>query len=426
MPYAVSATASPASASVQLVASGDGVPGATLYLFRRDSDGVTVVRDTSEGTVTWPTNLATVQIDPTSTAAPWYFQVGTSEVVTRAVVTNGVGPRDRAVPFQRATVTTARTAGTSGHYYRSDVGAGPAGVAGDVRTMSMWVRLSHARSLQLQGSFRAGATTAGTTTGALVAVPANVWTKLSVTVTATGAYDNVQLFATLPSGQTAIPVGGTYDATEPAVQTSGSVTVTDHEARQGEGTDYLLADGDGVQLASVRIDLPKWGTWVKSPGRPFLNTRVHFERELPVQRGARREVVQVEGSRQAVVLSQPRATETGDLQLVTLTAAQDAAITRLLEDGGTVMLDSDPLWRVPYRYMNVGDVTTGRAYFDSLGLALDARTHQLAGIVSVEAPIGVTALDPGRTYDVLPTLFGSYAAMAATVPTYEALATGAY
>lgn len=205
---------------------------------------------------------------------------------------------------------------------------------------------------------------------------------------------------------------------------SGSLTVYDNEARQGEGTDYLLADPDGVQLASVHVTLPLWGTWLKSPGRPYLNTKCRYGTEAPINRAARRAVVDIEGVDEPVVLSEARAGKRGDISLLTLDAETAAKVDRLLDAGDTLMLDTDPTWAVPYRYISVGNATISRAYFPDMGLTLEPRIFAFTDVVAVAMPIGVTAVETGRTYDLLPTLYGSYAALAATVPTYEALAVG--
>lgn len=53
MTVTVTATAEPTTGRVRIVASG-GAIRTPLYVFRRDSAGVGVVRDTSAGTVLWP------------------------------------------------------------------------------------------------------------------------------------------------------------------------------------------------------------------------------------------------------------------------------------------------------------------------------------------------------------------------------------
>lgn len=203
---------------------------------------------------------------------------------------------------------------------------------------------------------------------------------------------------------------------------SSVLEVYDYEPRQGDLTDYLLTDADGTVGATAAITIPAWGTWLKSPGRPFLNVRCYLEQELPITRPARRTVVAVEGSQTVVVLSEQRAGMQGGLRLTALTADTVTAMGVLLDSGLTLMLDTDPTWRSPWRYISVGDVTIERAYGDGvLSLQTAARVFNLADVLAVEAPIGVTAVASGRTYDTLPTLWGSYAALAATVEHYDDL-----
>lgn len=53
MAVTITATPEPTTARVRIEAVG-GAAGDPLYVFRRDSAGTGVVRDTSAGTVTWP------------------------------------------------------------------------------------------------------------------------------------------------------------------------------------------------------------------------------------------------------------------------------------------------------------------------------------------------------------------------------------
>lgn len=445
----------------------------------------------------------------------WGLQAGTGEVAPASwVSTPGDGPEGRT-GFVRRTVTTARTGGNSGVYYRSASPEIAGGAAGDVRTLSIWVRFRQAASVSLSGQLRLGAASVSTAGGPAVAVPADTWTRLSVTITATAAYDGFQAWAVVASGTT-IPVGGVYeaadalpdlsptlrsyfDATLPATTewsyswegtpyasaslatevpaltiaavaqpTSASVAITvrggapgtplyvlrrdtsgtgivretsegtvvwpalgdtltliDYEARQGESTQYLLTDADGTPVATVRVELPQWGTWLKSPGRPYRNARVYYSSDSAATFSARRLVVDIEDAAQRVVFARKRSTPSGGLVLHTLTTDQARALELLLSDGLPLMLDTPSSWGVPYRYISVGDVSRSRAYdFEGLGLTEEARTWSLADVVNTAAPQGVPMVDPGRTYADLPTLFATYVAIPATTDTYEQLATG--
>lgn len=201
----------------------------------------------------------------------------------------------------------------------------------------------------------------------------------------------------------------------------------DYEARQGESTDYLLADEDGNLLAAVTLTIPLWGTWLKSPGRPSRNVRCFFGSEEEVRRRARREAYDVEGSSQVVITAGVRARPEGQLTLVTREAETARAMNLLLDDGATLMLDTPPAWGVSFRYLSVGDVSIVRpltAADGFQGLTGEARLFQLADVVAEAVPSGVTAQDPGRTYATVASLFATYAAIAATVATYDDLATG--
>lgn len=203
------------------------------------------------------------------------------------------------------------------------------------------------------------------------------------------------------------------------------LVLTDYEATQGVNTMYILTDGDGSPVASTSVPVPLWGTWLKSPGRPFRNTRVRYQTDTAVKLAARRLVIDVEGSPQRVVFAQNRSNPTGTVTLVTLTRAEANALRLLVSDGMTLLLDTPPSWDVPFRYMSVGDVAPERAFdFDGLGLTSEARAWVLADVVEVEMPQGVPVLDPGRTYADLPVLFSTYVAIPATTDTYEKLGTG--
>lgn len=203
------------------------------------------------------------------------------------------------------------------------------------------------------------------------------------------------------------------------------LTLRDYEARQGESAMYIVTDRNGTAVASVTVQLPQWGTWLKSPGRPFRNLRVYYGSDSGIKRTATRLVVPIEGAGQRVVFGQARANAEGTITLITRTAAQADKLHVLVGDGMTLMLDTPASWGVPFRYVSVGDIGIDRGYeFDGLGLTLEARAWVLSDLIEVEPPMGLPVGDPGRTYDTLPTLFSSYVAITATTDTYEKLATG--
>jgi hypothetical protein len=156
----------------------------------------------------------------TSSLTGWSHQAGTGEVTTASwVSTPGDGPEGRT-GYLRRTVTTAKTAGTSGSFYRSAVGE-VVGSAGDVRTLSIWVRFRQALTAQVSGQLRTGASASTTGVGALISVPANTWTRLSVKLTASAGYDGVQVWAVVSGGT--IPVAGVYESGDVLAELSAEV-----------------------------------------------------------------------------------------------------------------------------------------------------------------------------------------------------------
>ena len=177
------------------------------------------------GTVTTVrTNLAT-RPRPSESATGWGFQNGTGETTTGSPQTTpGAGPEGRT-GFLRRVVTALKTAGLSGHYYRE---SGLSGVAGDVRSFGAWVRFSHDVSAAISIQFRTGSTTTGGSfAGTSTTVPANVWTYLTFSATATGSYDTVQVWPQV-SVSTPVPIGGYYDVTDVLIET-GSVPGAYHD-----------------------------------------------------------------------------------------------------------------------------------------------------------------------------------------------------
>lgn len=217
------------------------------------------------------------------------------------------------------------------------------------------------------------------------------------------------------------------DAAEGLVAGSGgTVSAVDYEARQGENTDYLLTDGDGSLLEFTSVAVPAWGTWLKAPALPALNVRVWLTRVSDVSRPAAREVVRIEGSDLDVVLSQPRGSRRGSLIVSTLDEDAASAVRAILAGGQTVMVDTAAAHGVSWRYVSVGDLTETRpmAVDGELGLQFAHRSWVLSDLIEVGPPIGPTMIQPGWTYETIPTLFGAYAALPAEFADYTALAVG--
>ena len=208
-----------------------------------------------------------------SSLTGWGFQGGAGEVAGASwVSTPGDGPEGRT-GFVRRTVTTARTGGTSGPYYRSASPEIVGGVQGDVRTLSMWVRFRQATSVSLSGHLRLGTVAVTPGVGSLVAVPANVWTRISVTITATGAYDGAQVWAVVASGTT-IPVGGVYDAGDAMAELSATLGPYFDGSSPATSTEMFSWDGTPTASSSTSTGIASQTYTATATSRRYTRTCV--------------------------------------------------------------------------------------------------------------------------------------------------------
>lgn len=420
-----------------------------------------------------PRGVGTVVGDHVPTFAMYVAGVG--ETGTTSIVTASDGPLlpdgTRPASYVRRTIATPKTSGSTGFLTSSGASyRSPAtGVAGDTASTALYVRFSAAtdpgavhRTVRLRTQQFAGGVTGALADSATVALPMNGWVRVDSTLTAAAAFDALGwwLYSTsgsnLPAGSTLDivcvdietgPVAPYFDGDTPpsgalrasswegAANASSSVwgsyavaPIYDYEATQGTVVEYLLTDPDGNVQATVNVTLPLWGTWLKSPGRPYRNVRCYFGSMPRVDAPLPREVYDVDGAGQVVVYSSLRSADRApSLRLVTQTLEQLEGMRLLLSDGATLMLDTPPSWNIGMRYLSAGDVGRERPLATSEGfgnLEATARMWELADVVTVESPQGVTTTDPGRTYASLPVLFATYTAIPATTATYEELATG--
>jgi hypothetical protein len=185
------------------------------------------------------TNLLANPRAGVASASPgnWLRANGTGGASTFARVTGAVdGPLPGISTYYRATITTVKTGGSSGNYARNGTTTPMlvSGVAGDQVTVSLYVRPSVTGDIYANATLRlAGATVVGQN-GTATSCPANVWTRLSATVTATGAYDDVQVYA-IEATTNLLPVGATVDGT--AYMAEVSSTLGDYF--DGDTTDLL-------------------------------------------------------------------------------------------------------------------------------------------------------------------------------------------
>lgn len=259
-------------------------------------------------------------------------------------------------------------------------------------------------------------------------------TSGGVTITVTSENDSARMAITLTGGTAGSPVyvlrrdrNGTVLVRETSAGTvlwvAGTPTtvptVYDYEARQELETDYIVTDLDGNPLVSVRVTIPAWLTWLKSPGKPHLNLQCEWYADSQYEREIDRTLLYPRGAKYPIALSQRRVAPAGRVQLVTLTDEASRSFTSLINDGQVLMVDVPESFGVPVRYVSVGKVVGEREVPD---VPHGSRLWTL-DVVEVAAPLGLPA-GQSFTYDGLAAIADSYIALVATFDSYDSLAVG--
>lgn len=261
--------------------------------------------------------------------------------------------------------------------------------------------------------------------GDLMTASANIeYGRVEIILTEEGIAGNV-VYIFRRDDNAVVTVRETADGTIQWPSPSTIQTVYDYEAPQGTLVDYIASDIDGNVVATVSLAVPKWGTWLKSPGIPQRNLRCFYLDEDSFSVPARREVYDIEGSSVPIVHSEPRSAGRTGVRLVVMTKEDKEAAKQLLKDGLPILIDTDPDFDCPFRYVSVGDYTIIRAFEpDKFSLKRPERILSLLDVVEVPAPEGGLAQIANWTYDSIPETFSSYNAIPAVVLTYEDLAIG--
>lgn len=141
------------------------------------------------GTV-YRTNYA---YDPRGTNTDrWGYVSGTGGASSSILRTDLTPPIDDVSTGVEFVVTTAKTAGNSGGYYQSKVGE-LTGTTDSLVTVSLYAYPSSTRSVVITGQLREGSSPVTSVNGGSVTLPALEWTRVSVTMVATGNYDGFRL-----------------------------------------------------------------------------------------------------------------------------------------------------------------------------------------------------------------------------------------
>lgn len=157
-----------------------------------------------------------------ATITNWGWQPGTDEVSSTEVITGAAdGPLlpdgSRITSYVQRTITTGKSAGNSGWYYRSAPGEQVL-AAGASFTGSMYVRSSVDTQVSLSVQERMGSTAGSSSFSGIVSLPANQWVRLSATDVSTAAADGFQIWAqfSAANGNVASTIDATGAMADPA------------------------------------------------------------------------------------------------------------------------------------------------------------------------------------------------------------------
>lgn len=199
------------------------------------------------------------------------------------------------------------------------------------------------------------------------------------------------------------------------------ITVYDYEARQGQTTEYYVLTGEGVPIGDgTMLEVPEWGTWLKDPFRPHLNTKLFFNSDDKYSRKAKQVVMQPRGSRLPVVQWERRTAPEGKIRLLTETADDARRFTTLIDETGVAFLDVAEDFGIPFRYAALGDVDGVRAVSGALR---DQHRYWDVEMQEVAMPIGEPSA-MSATYENLMATFANYLELRGSVPNYKAVASG--
>ncbi|MFB7114045.1 hypothetical protein [Streptomyces sp. NPDC056291] len=187
---------------------------------------------------------------------------------------------------------------------------------------------------------------------------------------------------------------------------TGDVAVaTDYEAPLGVPVQWRVRITSPTSSASnsytsdpVVIDAGVTDVWLTDPGQPARSMRLTVSTPMPTwQRTARQGVNQVRGRARPVIISDARAGVTGDLTVVTETAAEVESLWWVLETGNVLLLKWPPGWGQTDMYVSVGDVSAAPVVEYA---EFHDRTWTLP-LTEVDRPIGGVVGSADRTWQTV-------------------------
>lgn len=187
----------------------------------------------------------------------------------------------------------------------------------------------------------------------------------------------------------------------------GSIVGVDHEAQFGSTLYYLAMayNAAGVRLATsasvaVTPPVPTSGVaaWLKSLAFPSASVAIKpsAANTLEWASGIQQAVIPIMGRADPIVVQDARQYETAQLELITESLTEEAALKALLNLAGPYLLQLYGFGE-PDRYVTVGPYSRRRL---PGGLAADVQRAWTLPLIQVARPdpLGWQVADPGRTY----------------------------
>ncbi|MFK8844672.1 hypothetical protein [Streptomyces sp. Ac-502] len=221
-------------------------------------------------------------------------------------------------------------------------------------------------------------------------------------------------------------VRGPAGLLDKAVITSDLMVIEDYEAPLGVPVAYRVeivpAAGGSIQIRTTETVTIDPGdpqeAWLKDPGQPQRNTKVLVEKAPDWSRSIERAAYRVKGRRNAVILSDVRGGQEGDLSIWTRTDDERKRLNWLLDSGNVLLWQAAPGMGVDDMYVNVGETSEGRIGGPAQEPWREWKLPLTAADMPVTVGVGGTA---GRTWQDLLSEFATWADVLGSYETGEDL-----
>ncbi|GAB7187146.1 hypothetical protein ATKI12_6977 [Kitasatospora sp. Ki12] len=236
------------------------------------------------------------------------------------------------------------------------------------------------------------------------------------------------LWRTTPDGAQT-PVRG-YSGDLTAETTTGDTAVVeDYEAPLGVAVAYYVkawtapAGADWTAYSVDWLTLPhpdELAVVLKDPALPARNLKATVT-TMPVwKRAARQGVHDIRGRARPVILTDVRASRTGNVAVSTATDVERQALVWLLSSGNTLLAQWPASWGEPDTYIQVGDLDEARPS----DYAPQPDREWTLALTEVDRPIGGLVGTAGRTWQTVRDGYGTWADVLAGARTWLDVLTG--